>query len=234
MTYDHERAEGVLGPVQTLAFGERTGVLPPKPLCGALPPQNADFRGLAEDYLLSRDLDPELAFSINGWYPAEIEGIPRLVIPATSANRENRYWQARDISGGALKRWESPRGVSRGDALVMTWPAVSLSGANKSPVVCVEGPMDALAASGEGCLAIAFMGVTPPPEAISFAVQLIGPSRALLVMDADQPKAMVALLEEFSAAKVRSALVTPYPFKDLAEADRRSRRAILAGYGVSS
>ena len=119
-------------------------------------------------------------------------------------------------------------------SIVMTWPAVSLSGANKSPVVCVEGPMDALAASGEGCLAIAFMGVTPPPEVISFAVQLIGPSRALLVMDADQPKAMVALLEEFSAAKVRSALVTPYPFKDLAEADRRSRRAILAGYGVSS
>ena len=213
MSYEHEREE------------TRLPLVSQKPLCGALPAQNTALREEAAQYLVSRALDPELAFSVNGWYPALIEGIPRLVIPATSSNLENRYWQARALREDP-KRWESPHGVSRGDALVCTWPA--LTGWEGKPTVCVEGPMDALAASGEGHVALAFMGATPPPEVIQFAATLIGPGSALLVMDADQPRAAVSLLESLVIAGVRCRLATPYPFKDLAEADLESRRRILA------
>src|SRR3990167_856048 len=209
MSYEHEREE------------TRLPLVSQKPLCGALPAQNAALREEAAQYLVSRALDPALAFEVNGWYPAEIQGIARLVVPATASDPANCYWQARSLRLDE-RRWESPHGVSRGDALVMTWPwRGAIQAAFGPPVICVEGPMDALAASGEGFLAIAFMGATPPEPVIKFAAELIVPAPALLVMDADQPRAAVSLLESLVIAGVRCRLATPYPFKDLAEADPR-------------
>mgnify|MGYP001574710167 CR=1 FL=1 len=228
--YEHEQTGTGPGPWPGSA-GNYPEPSPPKPLCGALPPRGEALTQEAAEYLVSRNLDPFLALSVNGWYPAEIAGVARLVIPATASDPKNRYWQARALRPDAAKRWESPHGVSRGDAVVLTWPRVWLKEVTKQPqpIVCVEGPMDALAASGEGLMALAFMGATPPEAALKFAAEIISPGHALLIMDADQPRAAVQLLEALVIAGVRCRLGTPYPWKDLAEATIKDRRRILCG-----
>lgn len=142
--YDHERQPDVEG----------------KPFSCMYPPITPRFWPLMQHYLEERGLNPNIAIQ-NGWYPTDGAGdlYPRVVIPAFSYQEGNRYWQARDMCHRAPLRYQSPRGVKRGDAFVRVVPPHDVEG-----VVIAEGPMDALAAADCGFVGIGLMGVTPSPE----------------------------------------------------------------------
>ena len=95
------------------------------------------------EYLRDRDLSYTCARH-NGWYATKLlDGIPRVVIPATNLEGR-RYWQARAMGPTApLNRWKSARGSKNG-SIVVCWPAHTNP---KVKLVIVEGPMDALAAT---------------------------------------------------------------------------------------
>ena len=165
---------------------------------------------------MDRGLDPTLAMR-NGWYAsrAATDTELRVVIPCTSANLTNKYWQARlcrETKEKLPPRYQSPSGVTRGDALAVVRPS-TVGWPNPRGSVLVEGPMDALAAAEVGYVGIGWMGTDPGQAPIDFA-------RTLLVKD--QPRYVVSDRDAISAAVriwsqfVGAFLINPTPYKDLA------------------
>jgi hypothetical protein len=198
---------------------------PDKPFSCHLPTISQRLWPKQDNYLRSRALDPDLARK-NFWFPSRtVDGYDRVVVPATSDQTGNLYWQARLLSTEEpfVRRWESPHGVARGNAVCLVWPRL-LTGKS----LIVEGPMDALAAAGEGFLAVALMGVTPAPEVLDLTSRLIRGTICAIVMDlgAETPMAENAqyLAQRHS---LHARLITPYPAKDLAAMTREERRALL-------
>jgi len=180
-------------------------------------------------YLVSRQLD-RLVATDNGWYPSTEAGdlVPRIVIPATSAEPHNRFWQARAMVEHP-RRYESPHGVARGSAVGLVWPRHKVI-----PIaVVVEGPMCALAAAQAGCLGIALFGATPSREVLDFAAGIIQRRPVVFVLDADSPGAMTKVQREMVLRGVAGQLVSPAAgHKDLAEMAPEERRKLLcAGWG---
>jgi DNA primase len=60
-------------------------------------------------------------------------------------------------------------------------------------VVVVEGPMDALAAAGEGYDSIALMGISPPPSTMKHVSKIIDGRPTVLVLDSE-PAAKAAAM----------------------------------------
>ena len=138
-----------------------------------------------QHYLESRCLSFNLAVE-NGWYPSTVAGDiwGRIVIPATSKIPGNYYWQARAIQKGIEPRYQSPC-ASRGDAIVVVWPGQRVT---RRQVGCVvEGPMDALAAAGVGCVGIALMGVMPPEAALALTATFL--RRVETLLESKNPQA---------------------------------------------
>ena len=193
-------------------FGPRSKV--PKPYC-ATRPAVGDAQDWAEValYLVGRGLDPALALR-NGWYAsrAATDTELRVVIPCTSANLTNKYWQARlarETKEKLPPRYQSPVGVTRGDALAVVLPR----DAGWRGTVLVEGPMDALAAAEVGYMGIGWMGTDPGQLPIDFARTLLvkGQPR-YVVSDRDAISAAVRIWSQF----VGAFLINPTPYKDLA------------------
>ena len=219
--YLHERQERV-----------RVG----RPLCAELPPRDsaAAAAALLQEYLTARGLSGDIALH-NGWYVTwwtapDGQSVPRIVIPCTSLQEGNRFWQARAVTDDVLPRYDSPHNA-RGDALVVvnpSWPQTT-------GVAVVEGPMDALAAAGAGYTGIALMGVTPSMEAKEhLRVRLHGRS-AVFVADSDAVHAMLNLMAYVIQAEEHQTtggcprkLVMVYPYKDLAEIPPGNREEFLS------
>lgn len=194
---------------------------PPKPFCKELPPINPNLWPLFGNYIRGRGLDPELAIQ-NGWYPSTEAGddAPRVVIPALARGADlNRFWQARLMTGEPYRRYESPHGCRRGDALVVTR---SLYGAIFLGNCITEGPMDALAAAEVGFWGIAMLGTNPPPEATEHMLYLVVGGNAPTVVVSDEGAIDVAL--KWWGGIPGSLILTTYPYKDLAEMPREERR----------
>lgn len=200
---------------------EREGNYPPrvaKPYCRVLPQRTPGDMWIG--YLRKRGLEPAIA-GANGWYQsAAIDGSYRLVIPCTSSDPDNRYWQARSMTG-VEPRYESPHGVSRGDALCLVWP-YSYAGPPLT-VIITEGPMDALAAAGETALGVALMGNTPPGACDGFLAEIARGRRVIAIEDLDAPGTISAVLVQ---AGVSHVLRSSYPARDLAEASPELRRKL--------
>lgn len=196
-----------------------------KPLCAKLPERNEKFKPDMRRYLRSRGLNPGVAEG-NGWYPSSSagDGYARIVIPATGSSPQNMYWQARLIGeNGDSKRdirWQSPN-ASRGDAVIVVYGGPSKGG------VVVEGPMDALAAAGAGYVGVALMGMNPPMTVFDWVATLLRGEKVKVVMDLDQPEAANYILVALADRGLRCSLVSPYPFKDLAEAPVNDRISLL-------
>ena len=194
-----------------------------KPYCTVRPPESQELHRMMWQYLSYRGLSPELARR-NGWYPSMEAGgnIPRLVIPAVSSDPMNLYWQARAMGDGP-RRYESPHGVSRGDALVIVFPVDQAKGC-----VVVEGPMAALAAAGEGYCGLALLGATPPDVVVLNIVDLLRryPRPVQFLLDADGLAIRTAV--HIVHAGVPLLIKLPYPHKDLAAAPAGERRRLLA------
>mgnify|MGYP001581333841 CR=1 FL=1 len=180
-------------------------------------------------YLTSRNLNPDIERA-NLWYPSRYAGddAPRIVIPASSSDTYNKFWQARLMATegiSSLVRYQSPHGCRSGDAVIVVYPEL-LNRPYRS--VVVEGPMDALAAAGEGCLGIALMGALPPQERIDLTATLVRGTIAIICYDSDNPAALVAVMSQLSNLGVQCRLRDPSPAKDLAELNRAQRAKLLS------
>ena len=198
-----------------------------KSYSGSLPRKQKGAWIDAAEYLMARNL-PELLACENGWYVSQEAGdnYQRIVIPATSSAPENHYWQARDITGHASIRYQSPAGVKRGDAVVVVWP----ENGRVHGAAIVEGPMDALAAAGARFLGIAMMGTHPAHESLLLTSKLIGGILPVTVLaDKDAMAAMVnnVLMPLLEISKGIIRLASPDPYKDLAEAPPSERRRLI-------
>lgn len=191
--------------------------------CRSLPAEYRPGWELFGDYLRERGLDPELA-KLNHWYPSRAAGDIelRIVVPGTSRLPGNLFWQARAIGSHVLTRYQSPH-AARGDAIIVVWPRGHVIGAT----AVVEGPMDALAAAGEGVTGIALMGVTPPDFALDLTATFVRGTIALVVADSDSLGAMAKVGFKLLSRGCGTKLVNPAPHKDLASAPRHERRRIL-------
>lgn len=209
---------------------EETAIHPPsKPYCSTLPTCSQKLWPKFDNYLRERNLNHALARA-NSWFPSRtVDGNNRLVVPGTSDQKGNLYWQARLIpphplgppDRGEPRRWESPHGVARGNSVCMVWPDQK----NGRSVV-VEGPMDALAAAELGFLAIGLMGVVPAMEVLDLTSKLLRGTICLVVPDQGAVKAMAHNIIELTVRGLKCHLIT-HNFKDLADAAPAARRRIL-------
>lgn len=199
------------------------------PMCTELPPQSVDdgFGMKAADYLTSRKLSKELAKQ-NGWYLSTQAGdeYPRIVIPAITHKAGHVYWQARDISGTAYIRYQSPKGP-RHEALVRVLPRDKPKG-----IVILEGPCCALAAAGQGYIGYALMGMMPSQATMMHLALLIQDNpelNALVLLDRDSGNAAVKIVAFLASQgyKCKWAML-PGPEKDLAECLPSKRRKFLS------
>ena len=188
---------------------------------------------LVEQYLTGRGLSPYLA-TANGWYPSiSVDQYLRVVIPAQTSRLGHAYWQARALNPSARVRYQSPPG-SRGSAVVMVKPF----GKRATPMaVIVEGPMDALAAAGEGYYGFALMGNTPPPEVLDHVIALCaarGIVGAVVVPDHDSSESGPHLAAYFACGGIPTSVIGLSEWtesKDLAGASVSERAAALSSRG---
>lgn len=211
-----------------------------KPYCRELPLISEDSEDWAQfyDFLEDRGACLRLA-KLNAWYPSRQAGddMPRVVIPATSRDPSNQFWQARLLftpgrpdDPSPPKRYQSPH-AARGDAIIVTHPDEDAP----AGTVLVEGPFDALAASELGFVGVALMGNTPSDEVLNHAAEWLkaGPP-ALFCPDGDampQTGDLVhRLLLHHGVNNLR--VVSVYPCKDLAEMSLDERRRAFRDAGV--
>ncbi len=145
-----------------------------------VPSPNWSLDEMMDAYVRYRGLSANLARE-NGWYPYYDENrCPRILMPAQSEINTWPYYQARAMIESP-KRYVSPS-CPRGDALIVVYPPLNTD----YGVVLVEGPMDALAAAGEGYVGISTMGATPNELIVNHIVHLARayPKR-LVVPDSD-------------------------------------------------
>ena len=181
----------------------------------------ADPRGweIFDDYLIGRELDPLLA-RVNGWYPAVYKQAPRIVIPCSN-KAGVPYFQARDVSGKATLRYESPP-ASRDDSIVIVWPLEAAKG-----TVILEGPMCALAAAALHYVGIAVMGNRPSRDVLSHIASLVRAFQPVQVVpDADMADLGVAMVSWLGQEGISCLLRLP-PKKDLAEMEPKERKSFL-------
>lgn len=213
----------------TWTLDEERVIHPPdKPFCSYYPTCSQRLWPKFDKYLRSRGLDYELARQ-NVWFPSRtVDGYDRLVVPGTSDEPGNLYWQARLIGNAEahVRRWESPHGVRRGRSVCLVWPKRNIMEPLVASVV-VEGPMDALAAAGEGYLAVALMGVIPSQEVLDLTNTLLRGTICVMVMDMGAEKPMAENSAALKERGLSTRLVCPYPYKDLAEVPKEKRRGYL-------
>jgi hypothetical protein len=184
-----------------------------------MPPVRRQFQPAMYAYLNDRELDYELA-TANGWYSTEARGA-RIVIPCVNSARFN-YWQARAMGDHPL-RYDSPP-IPRKDSIVFLWPRTRKP---SGTVIITEGPMDALAAAGEGWPAIALMGGKPNEEVLTFVSHKtgeLGLNHWVIVPDNDN----LEMLESFLAHDKGLEVITPTG-KDLAGMPQWERARLLGG-----
>lgn len=196
----------------------------PKPLKPVvMPAVNEDLEGIMIRYLESRRLSAELAI-LNGWYPSEDYGTPRLVIPASTLVNTWPYWQARAMSDSPT-RYKSPP-APRGDALVIVHPEGSPKG-----VLVVEGPMDALAGAGEGYVGVALMGNKPSEAVLEHLIYVLKTfaGEHVVLPDKDAFEEGATLAAKLWSRGVRCHLKQIRGAKDLAELSPIQRSLLLNG-----
>lgn len=183
-----------------------------KSLCQWLPPMAISRLDDMRAHLEQRGLSYPLARK-NGWYPSEQAGDahPRIVVPATSGNPNNRFWQARLMVSANAPRWQSPHAV-RDDAITLVWPET-----RPAPSIITEGPMDALAAAMLGYCGLGLLGITPPDAALQLVATLAS-RPAYLILDLDALDESPRLVRRLIDVGVHTTALSTYPYKDLAEA----------------
>lgn len=184
--------------------------------------ENSEFDMMA--YLDARHLDAHLAQE-NGWYLSNDaqDSYRRIVIPAITHKAGHVYWQARDITGKAFVRYQSPKGP-RYEALIRVYPFDKPDG-----IVVVEGPMDALAAAGAGYIGIALMGMTPSNATLYHLFLLLEDVpvlNTLVVLDRDSAENGIRICLAISAQGYSCRMAT-LPEKDLAKCLPEVRRRFL-------
>lgn len=210
---------------------EERAIHPPdKPFCDKYPTCSQRLWPRFDKYLQARGLDHELARK-NFWFPSRtVDGYDRIVVPGTSDQPGNLYWQARLIGQADphVRRWESPHGIARGRSVCVVWPRRNVNEPMVASVV-VEGPMDALAAAGEGYLAVALMGVTPALEVLDLTAKLLYGTLPVLVADMGAEAAMAdnALYLCHPDRLGPLKILVPYPHKDLAAMPKGERGEFL-------
>lgn len=222
---------------------------PRKPYCNELPAMSQDARDWTafRQFMRDRGIDPQIA-TLNAWYPSTAAGDDylRVVIPGTSREPANQFWQARlietgdcdgDMGDARPPRYQSPT-AKRGDAVIVTHPDYSLTGNDHKPVVVlVEGPFDALAASEVGMVGVALMGNTPSEDALDHAVGWLRDGvRAVFVTDEDAVVQGADLGWRLLAQHgLKSLLIlSPYPYKDLAEMPKPDRERLFREGGIKT
>lgn len=195
-------------------------------------------------YLLDRGLSWDLA-EANGWYPSTQaqDGWLRVVIPACVRAKSHVYWQARAIDQAVHRRYQSPNGP-RLDAIIRVNPMKACSESvvvresenyypDVSPIaVITEGPMDALAAAGEGYISFAIMGMTPPQSTLDFLAKSLNGRPSLICLD-NEPQAQVfgvQLCLGLASRGIRSKFISNMPAKDLAAMQPEKRGPFLEYY----
>jgi hypothetical protein len=195
------------------------------PMCTELPACSIDYTRMKQ-YLQDRHLNYELALA-NGWFPSNeaSDAFPRVVIPATTHKAGHVYWQARDTTGKAYLRYQTPKGP-RHEALIKVYPEVPPRG-----IVIVEGPLDALAVAGAGCIGYALMGMQPSIGTLHHLALLVEDNNDLdvmVVLDRDSAQHAIKIATFLSSQGYFTQIQSlPGPEKDLAECLPAKRKNFL-------
>ena len=199
---------------------------PTKPYCDRLPMMDKNKESLAacERYLVARNLDPDIARA-NQWYPSVAAGDEnlRLVIPASSDQDGNHFWQSRLVLGAGT-RYQSPAGCTSGDAVIVVYPA---GAARWKESVVVEGPMCALAVAMTGRLGVALMGADPPEERLELTARRVHGTTCTIIPDQDRLDALVRVFAYLTNKGVQCRLRDPFHGKDFADMSPEARTQLL-------
>jgi len=185
-----------------------------------------------KEYLRDRDLSYTCA-KYNGWYATkDLDGIPRIVIPATNLEG-HRYWQARAmVQTLERNRWKSARGSKRG-SIVVVWPDDTTHTSGMVKLVICEGPMDALAAATTKHTGLAAMGKINVGDVVEYVkhglqrTQVFDSLPVVIVPDVDSPEFGTQAITELALAGIKAEIRMP-DVEDLAALSRKQRERLLA------
>ena len=197
-------------------------------MCTEFPSAYAGTEGYMWEYFWERKLENNVAVA-NGWYESCCAGDTerRIVIPAMTHKPGHVYWQARAVSPKAYLRYTSPKGP-RHEAIVVVHPN-DVCGRPFGNVI-VEGPMDALAAAGEGYSGYALMGMQPSKATLyHLALLLRDRQPTLVLLDRDSGAYGIPIVAFLASNSYNVRLATmPGPEKDLAECAPELRSKLLS------
>jgi hypothetical protein len=216
--YDHDRDEH--NERRNQWRSDDGTVRPSKPYNHRLPDLAPELWRDFYEYLGTRGLSPHIAKE-NLWYPMKSDPLGenwpgRIVMPATSRQEGNHFYQSRIMydGPGKYRRYDSPTGCSSGDAVIVVYPQGPTIW-NES--VVVEGPMCALAAAQTGRLGIALMGADPPIERIEWTSELIHGTRCYVIPDRDRLDALSHVMANLANRGHNCKLLMVEGAKDLAD-----------------
>jgi len=212
MFYDHE--------VQERKLNEH-------PMNITLPPQSICQEHMYE-YLAVRNID-EAVTRANGWYESAraVDTFIRIVIPCVTHKAGHKYFQARDTTGKAHLKYQSPKGP-RHEALVRMLPLKRAKG-----TVVVEGAFCAARAAMHGYIAYALMGMMPSQATLLHLCLLIEDNKelpVLVLLDRDSGAAAVKVVTFISSQGYNCRMGTFSKSKDLAELPVKESANLLTRY----
>lgn len=200
------------------------------PECTVFPSYSASEKVKREctTYLIARNLDPELAED-NGWFPSTEAGdkFTRIVIPARTWKQGHVWYQARDVTGRAYLRYQSPKG-SRHEALIKVMPNSEPKG-----IVVLEGPCCALRAAMHGFIGYALCGKQPSRATLQHLALLIqdNPTLPVLVLlDRDCTDEAVRIVTFLASQGFAVKMGQFTKSKDLAELKNAESKTLLRTY----
>ena len=202
------------------------------PMCTELPPYEHDLDDNMREYLKERNLDSDLA-KANGWFFSCKAGdvFPRIVIPAVTWKPGHVYYQARDITGKAFIRYQSPKGP-RHEAIIKVVP-IDIDEHRPIGIVVVEGPCCSLAAAQAGYLGVALMGKMPSQATLAHLALLIQDNAelpVLVLLDRDCTNEAVRIVTFLASQGFNVKMGQFTQSKDLAELGQHERTTLLRKY----
>lgn len=187
----------------------------------AYPLPEEELEDRMESYLHARRLEYRLA-KANGWYAAYYKSAPRIIIPCSNSEGVP-YFQGRAMNDHEL-RYASPASP-RDDSLVIVWPKSTASVGG----VVVEGPMDAMAAAGQGFVGVALMGNQPNEVVLDHLCKYARAFQPVLILpDIDALEMGPTVLCAIAQRGIGGTILSPLK-KDLAEMSISQRREFLYG-----
>ncbi len=148
----------------------------------------------------------------------------RIVIPYFNRQQALIYWNSRDITGRALRKYVAASGPHP----IYYLPEAGYPAINRQPLVIVEGCFDAMAVHSATGNAVAALGGKVWPRRLRHQLlDLVPPEGVIIALDGDAPAQSLQLINQFPMSVPIVKVISFAPGDDPASVGRDKLREML-------